>query len=107
MKGVDFSGMTYGIIVEDEGVLVFVEVVEGALRDAVLDLDRALDVLLIGHLHLAVVALLVVPLGRGQPLHHHALLIVSALELVLLVAGATRRDLFVERKGFILLVAHA
>ena len=38
---------TYGVVVEDEGVLVLVEVVQGPLRDPVLDLDRALDVLLV------------------------------------------------------------
>ena len=38
---------TYCIIVEDECVLIFVEVVQGALRYAILDLNAALDILLV------------------------------------------------------------
>ena len=47
------------------------KVVEGALRDAILDFDGALDVLLLGELHLIVIdALRLVPLGRCQSLNH-------------------------------------
>jgi len=52
-----------GVVIEDEGVLVLVEVVEGALRDSILDFNGALDVLLVCQLHLSIDALLVVPLG--------------------------------------------
>ena len=60
--------VTYGVVVEDEGVLVLVEVVEGALWDAVLDLDRALDVLLVRELVLLVDHGAFFPLLGGEAL---------------------------------------
>ena len=56
--------ITYGVIVQNEGVLVLVEVVKGALGDSVLDLDGAFDVLLLRELNFIVVdALRLVPLS--------------------------------------------
>ena len=45
---------TYRVVIEHEGVLVFVEIVKRTLWDSVLDLDGALDVLLVSELHLVV-----------------------------------------------------
>ena len=40
------------VVVEDEGVLILMEVVQGALGDAIFDLDAAFDILLVGELNL-------------------------------------------------------
>ena len=45
---------TYRIVIENESVLILVEVVQRSLRDAILDLDGALDVLLVRELHLVI-----------------------------------------------------
>ena len=98
---------TYGVVVEDKGVLIFVEVVQRALWDAVLDLDRTLDVLLVRQLHLVVDCLCVVPLARRKA--HHALLVIFAnFKCILLVAcsGGLRARLLLERKRFVVLATH-
>ena len=45
---------TYSVIVEDERVLIFVEIVQRALWDAIFYLNGTLDVLLFGELNLLV-----------------------------------------------------
>ena len=49
-----FQESTYRVIVKHKGVIVFVEIVEGSLRDSVFDFDRALYVLLFLELYLVI-----------------------------------------------------
>ena len=94
---------TYRIIVENESILVLMEVVKGALRDSVLNFNRAFDVLLLRELRLIVgIGLCLVPLCRRQTLHHAFLLRFTSLCEVGFVRLLLRFGcLLVERQGFI------
>lgn len=89
------------------------EVVQTALGNSVLNLDGALDVLLIGQLHFTIELLRVIVLLRwSQPLHHHLTLlravVLAHFKLRLLVpslVSATR--LLLEWQWLILLAAYS
>ena len=51
-RGKGYYNLTYSVIVENESILIFMEVVQGALGDAIFDLDAAFDILLVGELNL-------------------------------------------------------
>ena len=78
------------------------EIVEGALRDTILDLDAALDVLLIRKLHLVILWGRILPLAGSE---HHSFLLhfvhgISFIAISLII------DLLLKGKWLIVLVAY-
>lgn len=81
------SRETYCVVVEDECVLILMKIVKTTLRDAILDLNGALDVLLIRQLHLPIKLLCVGVLLRWRKsLHSHALVVLAHFKLRLFIA---------------------
>ena len=83
------------------------EVVKGALGDTILNLDGALDVLLLRELHLVFIdALRLVPLSWRQALNHAFFL---TLHLVILTASfvLVSRHLLIEGQWLVVRVSHA
>ena len=83
------SRETYCVVVEDECVLILMKIVKTTLRDAILDLNGALDVLLIRQLHLPITIKLLcvgVLLRWRKSLHSHALVVLAHFKLRLFIA---------------------
>ena len=73
---------TYFVIVEHEGVLVFVEIVKRSLWDPALDFDRTFNVLFLCQLHFVVFLVRVFPLAL---LSLHCLLFLMVLNVTLIL----------------------
>jgi len=96
--------VTYGVIIKNQRVLILMKIVKRALRDTILDLDTALDILLVRELHLVIESLSIVPLICSGALHHTFISTILGLLKVLiflpLLVGVWH--LFVETQRFMI-----
>ncbi len=78
------------------------EIVEGALRDTILDFDAALDVLLIRKLHLVIYSGRLLPLAGSQ---HHSFLL-HFVHGCSIIASLLIIDLLLKGQWLIVLIAY-
>ena len=97
---------TYGVVIEDEGVQIFVEIVQGSLGDSIFDLNTALDILLVTELYLVIHLGCLIPLVDGLALDDTLLIVLHFVKLGIFGLALLHRNLFVERQRLVVLAPH-
>ena len=90
---------TYSVVIENEGILILVKIVQWSLRNSIFDLDWALDILLVRQLYFLIYRVFKCFWGHSSLLN---LLSLSLFKLILLKcwrSHLTPRCLLIERHG--------